>query len=395
MRRLLVLALPVLLFPIFVHAADAPSVHILDTQGETISSFSPWENSGATIGGLAAGDLGMDGVAEIIVSAGRGAEPRVFVYRQDGSLIADFLAYDAGMGSGVTVAVCDVDGNGESEIVTGTHVGGGPHVRIFDHLGQPVGGFFAYATDFRGGVNVSCADLDGDDAGEIITGPGLTGGPHIKVFSNDGELKGEVFAGSVTDNTGAYVQARDVDGDGQAEVLASSMGNEASTVYAFDLKRNLLDLSPTTTTLNRDALYKQALYDNTPLVSAEVASDLYYDTSAQRIVVDLSEQTLTAYAYGIPLNTYLVSTGTRYYPTPVGITTITDKLLWHSYGGTNYWYPDVKYNLRFRKGYYLHYAYWHNNFGTPMSHGCVNMRFEDVEWIYNWANVGTTVEVVQ
>jgi hypothetical protein len=38
------------------------------------------------------------------------------------------------------------------------------------------------------------------------------------------------------------------------------------------------------------------------------------------------------------------------------------------------------------QGYSIHGAYWHNNFGYPMSHGCVNMRPEDAEKIYNWVD---------
>ncbi len=43
------------------------------------------------------------------------------------------------------------------------------------------------------------------------------------------------------------------------------------------------------------------------------------------------------------------------------------------------------------KGYALHGTYWHNNFGHPMSHGCVNLRTQDAAWLFNWASVGTTV----
>jgi lipoprotein-anchoring transpeptidase ErfK/SrfK len=59
----------------------------------------------------------------------------------------------------------------------------------------------------------------------------------------------------------------------------------------------------------------------------------------------------------------------------------------------NYSLPDVKWNMRFRNHYYIHSAYWHNNFGQPMSHGCVNTSIPDAEWIYSWADVGTTVEI--
>ena len=40
-----------------------------------------------------------------------------------------------------------------------------------------------------------------------------------------------------------------------------------------------------------------------------------------------------------------------------------------------------------------HGTYWHNNFGHPMSHGCVNMTNEDAKWLYEWAPRGTLVLV--
>ena len=49
--------------------------------------------------------------------------------------------------------------------------------------------------------------------------------------------------------------------------------------------------------------------------------------------------------------------------------------------------------MYFYKDYGIHGTYWHNNFGTPMSHGCVNLTIPDAEWLYNWASYGTTVKV--
>ena len=39
----------------------------------------------------------------------------------------------------------------------------------------------------------------------------------------------------------------------------------------------------------------------------------------------------------------------------------------------------------------LHGAYWHNNFGTPMSHGCVNLPLDFATWLFDWAPLGTLV----
>ena len=59
--------------------------------------------------------------------------------------------------------------------------------------------------------------------------------------------------------------------------------------------------------------------------------------------------------------------------------------------GPGYYLRDVPYVMYFYKDYGLHGTYWHDNFGTPMSHGCVNLSSADAQWLFNWASVGTRV----
>ena len=66
--------------------------------------------------------------------------------------------------------------------------------------------------------------------------------------------------------------------------------------------------------------------------------------------------------------------------------------------GTYYDLPNVPHIMYFYnentpkwKGYGIHGAYWHNNFGHPKSHGCVNLQLGDAELLFNWAEVGTRV----
>jgi len=61
--------------------------------------------------------------------------------------------------------------------------------------------------------------------------------------------------------------------------------------------------------------------------------------------------------------------------------------------GPGYNLPDVPYAMFFHKGYSIHGTYWHSNFGTPMSHGCVNMHTNDAAWVYGQAGIGTYVFV--
>ena len=47
----------------------------------------------------------------------------------------------------------------------------------------------------------------------------------------------------------------------------------------------------------------------------------------------------------------------------------------------------------FYRGYAIHGTYWHDSFGHPMSHGCVNLTEADAAWLYHWAPLGTPVVV--
>ena len=114
---------------------------------------------------------------------------------------------------------------------------------------------------------------------------------------------------------------------------------------------------------------------------------------ARWIDVDLTNQMVYAYAGDALVNSFLVSTGTWLTPTVIGQYHIYVKYRSAPMSGPGYYLPDVPYIMYFYKGYGLHGTYWHNNFGTPMSHGCVNLRTDEAAWLYNWASVGTLVNV--
>lgn len=111
------------------------------------------------------------------------------------------------------------------------------------------------------------------------------------------------------------------------------------------------------------------------------------------IDVNLSEQMVYAYVGRQLVNSFLVSTGTWRTPTVTGQYRIYVKYRYTDMAGPGYYLPNVPYTMYFYKGYGLHGTYWHNNFGTPMSHGCINLRTEDAEWLFNFASVGTLVNI--
>ncbi len=111
------------------------------------------------------------------------------------------------------------------------------------------------------------------------------------------------------------------------------------------------------------------------------------------IDVDLSQQRVYAYAGDTVVNSFVVSTGTWQTPTVTGRFKVWVKLRSAAMSGPGYYLPDVPYIMYFYGSYGLHGTYWHNNFGTPMSHGCVNLTIPDAEWLYNFSTVGTVVNV--
>lgn len=111
------------------------------------------------------------------------------------------------------------------------------------------------------------------------------------------------------------------------------------------------------------------------------------------IEIDLSEQRLTAWNGRTKLRTYIVSTGKGRTPTPVGTYAVQSKFRSTRMRGEDYNVPNVPYAMYFSGGYALHGAYWHNRFGTPVSHGCVNLRVPQARWLYSWAPVGTPVVI--
>ena len=111
------------------------------------------------------------------------------------------------------------------------------------------------------------------------------------------------------------------------------------------------------------------------------------------IDVNLSEQRVYAYEGDVVVNSFIVSTGVAQTPTVTGDYRIWAKVRVQDMSGPGYYLRDVPYVIFFYKDYALHGTYWHNNFGTPMSRGCVNLKVDDAAWLFSWAAVSTIVSV--
>jgi lipoprotein-anchoring transpeptidase ErfK/SrfK len=116
--------------------------------------------------------------------------------------------------------------------------------------------------------------------------------------------------------------------------------------------------------------------------------------SEQRwIQVDLSTQRLVAWEGRKPVYAVTVSTGKKSTPTRVGSFKIQSKHKSTRMRGRDYDVPNVPYTMYYQGSYGIHGAYWHKKFGTPVSHGCINVAPNHAKWLFNWASLGTAVVI--
>jgi uncharacterized protein YkwD len=207
------------------------------TNGQQVFNFMAFASNfrgGVTV---AAGDVNGDGYDDLVVAAGQGGGPHVKIFDgRTGQLIREFMAYETTFRGGVYLAVGDVNGDGKADVITGTGVGGGPLVKVWDGAtGAMLSSYYAYASSFRGGVTVAAGDVNGDGRADIVTGAGQGGGPHLKVFDGrTGALLQSMMAFDQTFRGGISVAAGDVNGDGKDDIVVGTGVGGNSTIHVYD-----------------------------------------------------------------------------------------------------------------------------------------------------------------
>jgi hypothetical protein len=348
-----------------------------------------------------------DAKAEIVVGSGMRNASRVRVFTGEGERLPyEIEVFDNQYLGGVDVAVGQVRAGGKDEIVVvphgdrdslvGVYALSGPMVdstisllhrieRLFPYLSrelqellvrhffvqaqsqsfsgesfeneefaQMIASFFAFEEGYRGGLNVAVGDTNKNGVDEIVVGKAKGGASEIRVYDMSGRDQDVViYPYDKQFEGGAHIAVGDLDGGlvGEIATLPALVHDQASR-----------------------------------------ADQKYLD-------INLSEQRLRAYEQGILLHSFLISSGSSF-PTRAGEFSISQKVYnKHYYGyygpgsSLNFDLPNVLYNLRFDGPRLLHGAYWHNNFGTPMSHGCINMPVHEAKWVYEWADLGDAVSV--
>jgi len=186
-------------------------------------------------------------------AADAGGGPMVTVNYSNGHT-SSFFAYDQNFTGGVRIAMGDINGDGFSDLVTATGVGGGPHIKIWDlRTGTPmqVASFFAFESNFTGGLYIACGNLNGDvnpTTGlvydDIIVGAGPGGGPRITAFAgaqafaiNQSTVLVNFFAYAPQFTGGVTVAAADRTGDGVDEIVTGAGFGGGPNVTVFELQQ--------------------------------------------------------------------------------------------------------------------------------------------------------------
>lgn len=214
----------------------APVVKVYDgVTGAEVRSFFAFSTSWTRGNFVAAGDVNGDGRADIVVGSDAGSAGLVRVF--DGRtnvLIRSFYA-NAGTTAGARVAVGDMNADGFAEIVTASGSGAAPFVRVFSGAtGQQTGGFNAFATTWRGGVNIAAGDVNGDGRADIVAGTDAGGPGNVRVFSGTNLAQIASFVSDATFTGGVRVAARDVNGDGTADIItAQGRGGRNVRLHSF------------------------------------------------------------------------------------------------------------------------------------------------------------------
>lgn len=392
-----------------------PLVRIYDRHGvqkKIYPLFVP-ENAGTEIS-AAVGNIDTDSELEIVVSYPRSSNTAVYVYdaefKYNNPKKSFFVAFPE-VSAGARVTLANVAGGGQQEIIAGTTAGVKAQVGMFFADGKQYGRtIFPFAESDMQGVTLAAVHSSGELYEHLVIGLSAGAQTWYKVYTIDSAFAYPVVAEkrvwSREWESGVQLGSADITHDGTDELLVAPLQGKQAEIVFFSNRGEA-------TTIPSLYAFEEQFRGGAEFAVAQMDSDLSLELiiaprvqdqlgdlskGEKYIEVDLSEQTTTLWENGYVVQQFLISSGLAPRFTPTGETKINYKKPLINYDGRifgeSYFFGNTPWNLQFRSGgYFFHTAYWHNDFGRPKSHGCINMKEPDAHFLYDWALIGTTVIV--
>ncbi len=159
--------------------------------------------------------------ADLIIGAGSGLKPVVRIYNYQGKLLSpEWLAFDQKFRGGVNVSAGQLNNRGEMAIAVTPQGGMEPLIKLYSNSGKLLApAWLAFDQKFRGGVSTAIGDISGDGESEIVAVASIGGGPQVRIFNRYGKLLGQFQAFKDEAKTGYQVMINDINGDGRGEIL--------------------------------------------------------------------------------------------------------------------------------------------------------------------------------
>jgi hypothetical protein len=231
-------------------ARGGPHVRVFhDPRGGASSDFfayAPTYKGGVRV---AVADLDGDGFPDIITAPGRDHVPLIRVFSgRDLGLLAEFIAYDPPFTLGVNVAAADLTRDGRALVAVAPGQGGPAHIKVFDlAAGRLIDDFYAHPKELNCGARLALADVTGDGQPDLITAPAGGAGPLIQVWNGrNRERIAQFNAFDEKWTNGVYVTVGSRLGGRRAEIIAGSGEGTPSLVRVFDPRtgRQLREYTP-------------------------------------------------------------------------------------------------------------------------------------------------------